>query len=178
MSNTHYLLNAFSLNMIDYTKVNQAQIEVFKVNLEQARHLAQRAVSAVGHMETAVVFSRLLETLVAPKRMSVTLQSGDTALVGQYSGPRLPEGATTLPEGATITWLYVTVLKASSMEADLCGTLSPRMLEACKDLIRSDRFIGAIKQYREFTSTSLADAVKAMEGLRQEMIANDEMPGE
>jgi hypothetical protein len=39
----------------------------------------------------------------------VSLVPGDRVLVGQYSGTRLPEGATTLPEGATIRWLVVSV---------------------------------------------------------------------
>jgi hypothetical protein len=42
-------------------------------------------------------------------RANVSLAAGDRVLVGQYSGPRLPEGTTTLPEGATIKWLVVTV---------------------------------------------------------------------
>jgi hypothetical protein len=29
--------------------------------------------------------------------------------VGQYTGPRLPEGSKTLPEGASVEWLFVTV---------------------------------------------------------------------
>jgi hypothetical protein len=65
--------------------------------------------SAVGHADTAAVFSSLLGVPVPMERRTVTLQPGETALVGQYSGPRLPEGATTLPEEATITWLLVTV---------------------------------------------------------------------
>lgn len=31
----------------------------------------------------------------------------DAALIGQYIGPRLPEGATELPAGATIEWWLV-----------------------------------------------------------------------
>ena len=42
-------------------------------------------------------------------RATVALKEGDVALVGQYSGPRLPEGATSLPEGAAIKWLVVGV---------------------------------------------------------------------
>ena len=47
--------------------------------------------------------------------MIVALKEGDVALVGQYSGPRLPEGATTLLEGATIKWMVV-VVNAPSLE--------------------------------------------------------------
>jgi hypothetical protein len=40
----------------------------------------------------------------------VTLAKGDMVLVGQVTGGRLPEGATTLPAGVTIQWLLVTLL--------------------------------------------------------------------
>ena len=100
-----YLLNAFSLNMLSAN----ADVFVRQVSLAVARNLASTAVSAVGHADTANVFADVLGTPVACNRVSVTLRHGDTALVGQYSGPRLPEGATTLPEGATIKWLVVGV---------------------------------------------------------------------
>ncbi|MCK7505116.1 MAG: DUF1874 domain-containing protein [Desulfobacterales bacterium] len=57
-------------------------------------------ISAVGHADTAAVFSSLLGRPVPVERRSIKLDEGETALVGQYIGPRLPEGATTLPEGA------------------------------------------------------------------------------
>lgn len=46
------------------------------------------------------------------RRFSVDWELGEGAedaltLVGQYRGPRLPDGATTLPEGATIEWWHV-----------------------------------------------------------------------
>jgi hypothetical protein len=46
---------------------------------------------------------------LACNRVNVSLKPGDAAIVGQYIGPRLPEGATTLPEGATIKWLLTEV---------------------------------------------------------------------
>jgi hypothetical protein len=100
-----YLLNAFSLNMI----VGDADLLVRQVGIEAARNIARVATSAVGHADTAAVFSDVLGVDVPTNRVSVTLNVGDLALVGQYSGPRLPEGATTLPEGAAIKWLVVGV---------------------------------------------------------------------
>lgn len=72
-------------------------------------------VSAVGHADTARMFSNLLGREVQVNRMSVKLigspdgdaEHAQTALIGQYTGPRLPEGATTLPEGAEITWWII-----------------------------------------------------------------------
>jgi hypothetical protein len=100
------VLNAFSLNMV----AHPATIETRPVSLQEAfRLVASGFESAVGHADTAAVFSSLLGVPVPMNRQTICLQPGETALVGQYSGPRLPEGATTLPEGATITWLLVTV---------------------------------------------------------------------
>ena len=103
-----YLLNAFSLNML----TGNADLSVREVSLATARNLAKVCTSAVGHAGTAAVFADVLGVPVPTNRVSVSLNPGDAALVGQYSGPRLPEGATSLPEGATIKWLLVGVRDA------------------------------------------------------------------
>ena len=100
-----FILNAFSLNML----VGNADIVVREVTQKVAASLAPACTSAVGHADTAAVFADVLGVPVACNRVSVTLRHGDTALVGQYSGPRLPEGASQLPEGATIKWMIVGV---------------------------------------------------------------------
>lgn len=87
------------------------------VTLEQARALvmARGFDSAVGHADTAALFSTLLGVKIPCNRVSVTIPPRAygvqpwTALVGQYSGPRLPEGTSTLPEGAEIRWITVFV---------------------------------------------------------------------
>lgn len=101
-----FLLNAFSLNMIAIFPI---AIQVEEISLEQAKSLAADTTSAVGHADTANVFSSVLGVNVPTNRATVVLNSGDKALVGQYIGPRLQEGATVLPEGATIKWLLVTL---------------------------------------------------------------------
>lgn len=110
------LLNAFSLNMISEFP---ASIRVTEISVAEARqHLlalaeeageAELIQSAVGHTDTAAVFSHVLGVPVPCNRTTVQLRAGDRAIVGQYTGPRLPEGATTLPEGAAIKWLAVEV---------------------------------------------------------------------
>ena len=102
-----FLLNAFSLNMLN----GNADVHVRQVSLDVARNLAKIATSAVGHADTAAVFADVLGVPVPCNRVSVSLDHCATALVGQYSGPRLPEGATCLPEGATIKWMIVGVQK-------------------------------------------------------------------
>lgn len=101
-----YLLNAFSLNMLGDIP---ASVQVEEVGADRAAELAREAESAVGHADTAAVFSAVLGVEVPAQRQTVALTKGQSALVGQYRGPRLPEGATQLPEGATIQWIVVTV---------------------------------------------------------------------
>ena len=107
-----FLLNAFSLNMI----VGNADIAVREVSQKVAACLADACTSAVGHADTAAVFSSVLGVEIPCNRATVALKDGDVALVGQYSGPRLPEGATSLPEGAAIKWMVVGVRRPSLEE--------------------------------------------------------------
>ena len=100
------ITNAFSLNMIATFPV---AVTVEEISVEQARVLAADAESVVGHADTAAVFSDVLGLEVPANRATVSLVKGDRLLVGQYRGPRLPEGASQLPEGATIQWLSVIV---------------------------------------------------------------------
>ena len=100
-----FLLNAFSLNMLG----GNADIAVREISVTVAAGLAADCTSAVGHADTAAVFADVLGAPVPCTRVSVTLKEGDVALVGQYSGPRLPEGCSTLPEGAAIKWMVVAV---------------------------------------------------------------------
>lgn len=99
-----YLLNAFSLNMITAPAVISIKL---LTAVEAARLLNGNLVSAVGHASTAAVFAATLDLPVEVARKTVVLSPGESAVVGQYRGPRLEEGATSLPEGATIEWLLV-----------------------------------------------------------------------
>lgn len=106
------LLNAFSLNMLNTSVGHQISISVEEVDLTTARLATMHgAQSAVGHAPTAAIFEQQLGFPVAAARTTVQLRLNDTALVGQYSGPRLEEGATMLPPGATIKWLLVKVVQ-------------------------------------------------------------------
>ena len=102
-----HLTNSFSLNMLaDFTA---GQISFREIPLNEARAIAADFTSAVGHADTAAIFADQLGVPVPAARITVSLIKGDEILVGQYRGPRLPEGAHTLPDGATIQWLLVTV---------------------------------------------------------------------
>jgi len=88
-----------------------ATMDVREISLQEAQALlkGEGLMSAVGHADTATVLGGLLGFEVPANRTTVSLQKGETAVVGQYIGPRLPEGATELPQGARIVWLLVTV---------------------------------------------------------------------
>jgi hypothetical protein len=101
-----FILNAFSLNMIGNFP---ATVTVEEVSTGDASGMANGVTSGVGHADTAAVFASVLGVPVPMNRATVSLVSGDRVLVGQYVGPRLAEGTTTLPEGATIKWLVVSV---------------------------------------------------------------------
>jgi len=104
----YYVSNAFSLNMLE----RKSQIVQFlPCSVEQARLELEgcEVVSAIGHADTAAVVSATLGVSLPANRISIKLMPGDGLLVAQLVGPRLPEGATTLPEGASIEFWIVSV---------------------------------------------------------------------
>lgn len=96
--NMKYIANAFSLQMLG--SMESAHIDVEK--LTEAPEMAD-CVSVVGHPDTARVLG------VEYHRVSLILQRGDVVFVSQLVGGRLPEGATTLPEGFSLVWYKVTI---------------------------------------------------------------------
>lgn len=89
-----YLLNAFSLQMVDVP---------CSVRFEEVDSLPSGLTSAIGHQDTANVLG------VPMNRCNVHLSSGDVAYVAQLQGGRLPEGCTTLPNGFYFKFIKVTV---------------------------------------------------------------------
>ena len=103
-----YLSNAFSLNMLDtYLSYN---LSVNRINLERVLSLLETTdfICAIGHKDTAAVVGSLLGLQLEANRVNVSLDLGrDQLVVAQYSGPRLPEGTTVLPEGAEIKFYLI-----------------------------------------------------------------------
>lgn len=89
-----YLLNAFSLQMIDTP---------CRVDFEEVDKLPDGLTSAIGHQDTANVLG------VPMNRVNVHLSKGDVAYVAQLQGGRLPEGSTTLPDGFFFKFIKVVV---------------------------------------------------------------------
>lgn len=107
-----YVVNAFSLNMLKEKAKLACKIvsreDVKKLWSSPASSLVGRTV-AIGHKDTARIVGNELGTAMTENRISVKVEYGDVLLVAQYTGPRLPEGATELPEGANIVWWKVSV---------------------------------------------------------------------
>ncbi len=102
------LCNAFSLNML---KSLNADIAIRPIAPQDVIDFAEREglESAVGHADTAAVFSTVLGIKVPANRVSLALEPGDRLIVGQYRGPRLEAGVTELPPDATIEWCLVVI---------------------------------------------------------------------
>lgn len=108
MTNTNkktYLGNAFSIQMLDVTSVNHLTVTPVAVSEVASSGFT----SVVGHPDTANVLADMLGTSVPFNRVNMHLERGDVLYVGQVTGGRLPEGATTLPDGFAISFLKVEV---------------------------------------------------------------------
>lgn len=108
-----YLLNAIPGALVPSEGVMLSVIPVApEVVGEAFRH--EECLSAVGHADTAAVISAMVGAEVPMARVNVpALQDGDAHYLALYQGPRLPEGATTLPEGANLSFFE---LRAASPE--------------------------------------------------------------
>ena len=102
----HILVNAFALSMLPMEAMNFVRVK--KIN---PKEVPADVESAIGHTDTAKVVSGILGFEVKPNRVSIKLNESDVLYVAQYTGPRLPEGATTLPEGASLEFFEVTFYK-------------------------------------------------------------------
>ena len=103
MENRVFLGNAFSLQMLDLKR--QKQVIITPVSSDEIAHADFESV--VGHADTAAVLTDMLAVPVVCNRTSVRLQTGDILYVAQVTGGRLPEGATRLPEGFSLSFLRV-----------------------------------------------------------------------
>lgn len=90
-----YLLNAFSLQMLDEFPAS--------VKFTEVQAIPDGLTSAIGHQDTANVLG------VEMNRCNVVLNRGDVAYIAQLVGGRLPEGSTTLPDGFTFKFIKVEI---------------------------------------------------------------------
>ena len=98
-----YLGNAFSLQMLSKFPSTLTVEEVSKEDIPSDVY------SVIGHPDTANVLTNELGFEVKFNREAIKLAPGDILYVAQLMGGRLPEGATTLPEGFTFKYFKVTI---------------------------------------------------------------------
>jgi len=101
-----YISNSFSLNMLNRNGIPKVPVavstqqvkEIIKIKTSEKSPL----ISAIGHEDIAKIVSNILNINIPYNRISIKLEDEDNLIVAQYTGPRLPEGTTKLPENAKI----------------------------------------------------------------------------
>jgi len=102
-------LNAFSLNMV---KCRETQVSITEISLAEVIDILRNnnCKSYVGHQDLCNILNDMLNFTVAFNRENFYFsEECDKAIVAQYSGNRLPEGTTTLPENSEIKFFTVKV---------------------------------------------------------------------
>lgn len=109
MARKVFIANAFSLQMLSCEQSHD--LHTWQMSKRQVGELFSEVevISAIGHQDLANVVSEELGLIVPANRVNIHLEKGDTLIVAQLLGGRLPEGTTRLPEGFQITFLGVEV---------------------------------------------------------------------
>lgn len=122
-----YIVNAISLNMFNRDAgLRAVRAEPLSVEAAQEFMVGETIVPAIGHAETAVIAGQLLQVDYSLyDRRDVVLEPGDALLVAQYTGDRLPAGATQLPPGASIGFWGVEVDAHKIKRCEICSAYLP-----------------------------------------------------
>ena len=103
----HVISNSFSINMLE----PETEKVLLRMEHIEPNEVPRDSVSVVGHENTAQIISGLVGFEVPCNRATFELTKEVELYVAQYTGPRLPEGATELPEGARMyfwkVWMEV-----------------------------------------------------------------------
>ena len=106
------LSNAFSLSMVPNLNNigNEFTIRTRVVGVEEVKSLLANGFnSCVGHEDACAKYSELLAIPISYNRTSVKIDVGDKLIVGQFTGQRLVEGATTI-SAPSYSWLVIELL--------------------------------------------------------------------
>ena len=106
-----YITNSFSINMLN----SNQKLHFTKLSGWNIKRFTEVAISAFGHEDIARIVSLNTGQEFKQNRISISLDETSSVLIAQYRGPRLPEGATQLPDGAEIE--YWLVSKWEGLEA-------------------------------------------------------------
>jgi hypothetical protein len=142
VQNMIYVSNAFSLQMqgcnecvshpATREEAQEALCPIISGDMERKEKYWGRGVwvrpatSVIGHSDICAMINSQLglggrvdvegaDDAYTCNRASISLKPGDTLWVGQYVGQRLPEGCTTLPEGARVDWYVVECRKSGAI---------------------------------------------------------------
>jgi len=102
-------VNSLSLQM--FKGLDCYSLDIEKIDTEEVITLlsTEQYVSYIGHKNFALVLSDILGNYVPFNRDFALYENGDTFIVAQLIGGRLPEGATTLPSMYSVEFFKVTV---------------------------------------------------------------------
>lgn len=100
--NMIYIGNVFTFGFLANKNVDIKSRQITWKEFDQA--LQGEFVNYMGHEDVARMVG------LEQNRISISVKSGDVVYLAQYDGPRLEEGATVLPQGATLVPLKVEVL--------------------------------------------------------------------
>lgn len=110
---SYYVGSFFSISMIDCMSEEGKNIFIQPI-LNPKKWVIEKGekniISCIGHEDTVKLINDKLGTRFPYARINISMVEGDIMLVAQYTGPRLPEGATTLPEGTTLRYYEISVL--------------------------------------------------------------------
>lgn len=147
MDETHaYIANAFSIQMLDNAVTNSTLkehslfVHIRKMSDADVRqvHDGWGIQSAIGHKDTAAILTQLLGFPVEFNRQNIHIGQGDMLIVAQVTGGRLPEGATTLPEGMAFEFFFVELVQPTGVALtnamSLAGMTAGELEEGTFDL--------------------------------------------
>ena len=116
-----FVANAFSFNMFENVPEVLVQKELDVDGVKELLRHELAFESVVGHADTASILTNMLDTEIKFNRVSNNFGYEDQILVAQYIGPRLPEGAVSLPEGSKIKFILVTPKRKDDIGCWHCG---------------------------------------------------------
>lgn len=84
-----YLVNAFSINMLDFNERQIIDVAFSPISLLEAKNIildsikSKEFVSAIGHQSTAILLSKIIQIPIPENRIDVKLKPNDSVVVFQ-----------------------------------------------------------------------------------------------
>ena len=160
-----YLTNSFSINMLPIQQFSEgADVLCRPISREDAaaRCAWEEPTCAIGHDDlwNIVKDELILAEDLTSERRTIALAPDNEVLVAQYTGPRLPEGCTELPEHAHIRYWLVKACESREAVAARQQSSAEATLRVERDaaLARIDVLEGALSQVRR-ENAELRDTV-------------------